>query len=67
MTKAELKKAAMAEVMAGLRDGTIKVEVITRCGWCRQAFNSDAAYQAHLITGKTTDPKTGQLRRICPN
>lgn len=67
MTKAELKKAAMQEVMQGLRDGTIKVQVITRCGWCREAFNSDGEYEAHLITGKTMDPETGQLRRICPN
>jgi hypothetical protein len=67
MTRAERKKAAMEEVLAGLKAGTIKIEVITQCGWCRKKFNSDEAYEAHLITGKTMDPETGQRRRICPN
>jgi hypothetical protein len=57
MANKKLKEAAMKEVMEGIKLGTIKVEVIFKCGWCED----------HLVIGKTMDPETGKLRRICPN
>ena len=62
-----LKQKAMEEVIRGLREGTIKVEIRHICGWCKQSFNTTEEFEAHLVEGKTTDPATGQKRRICPN
>jgi uncharacterized C2H2 Zn-finger protein len=67
MANKKLKEAAMKEVMEGIKLGTIKVEVIFKCGWCLKSFKSEKAYEDHLVTGKTMDPETEKLRRICPN
>jgi hypothetical protein len=67
MADPKLKEAAMKEVMEGIKAGTIKVEVISKCGWCLKSFKSDKAYEDHLVNGKTIDPETGKFRRICPN
>lgn len=65
--KNSLKEKARAEVLKGLKDGTIKIKIIHKCSWCNKSFDSHEAFDSHLIQGKTIDPKTGKKRMICPH
>jgi hypothetical protein len=62
----EVKAAAMKEIMDGLKSGAIQIHIKTTCLLCKKEFKTDAEYQTHLYNGKTTDPKTNKLRRLCP-
>ena len=46
--KEKLKEAARAEILQGLKDGTIKIKIVITCGHCQQEFDTEAAFQAHL-------------------
>ena len=62
-----LREKARREVLEGVKNGTIKFKITHQCAWCLQVFDSEKEFDAHLIEGKTVDPKPGKKRRICPN
>jgi len=66
MTKQEARDHAMALVRAGLRSGDVRIQFVHTCTLCAREFATEAAWEAHLIDGKTTDPATGKRRRLCP-
>lgn len=52
---------------AGIGTGEVKIRRQFMCSWCGRTFKTEEEFDEHLIDGKTTDPATGRLRRICPN
>jgi hypothetical protein len=54
-------------MIEGIKNGSVTIEVVTKCSWCDKTFKTDDEFEAHLVDGKTVDEFTGKPRRICPD